>query len=214
LAEATKRLRADIIAFATEALHDPETGRPFILHPEQREFLRRAFELTPDGRMRFTELCYSAGKKSGKTGLAAMVALYAAIYLSPPRGEIYCLANDLEQSRSRVFGAIAAILEASPLLHKTASIHLSKITFHSTGTTIYAVPQDGVERYRDLRAIVIAANGDRARAIREVCRYYGIDALGFFEPVVMAILEDCQSHNPVPVQPARRKRKIANVTSR
>jgi hypothetical protein len=58
LAEATKRWRSDIVAFASEALHDPETGRPFMLYPEQREFLRRAFELTPEGRMRYTELCF------------------------------------------------------------------------------------------------------------------------------------------------------------
>lgn len=113
-----------------------------MLYAEEQEFLRRAFTLTPEGRMPFTELCFSAGKKSGKTGLGAIIAIYTALYLSPQRGEIYCLANDLEQSTSRVFKAIASILSASPLLRRSAAIAATKITFRSTGTVISAVAND------------------------------------------------------------------------
>jgi hypothetical protein len=139
---ATKRWRSDIVAFAQECLHDPETRRPFVLYAEEKEFLRRAFTLTPDGRLPYTELCYSAGKKSGKTGLAAIIAIYTALYLSSLRGEIYALANDLDQAKSRVFSAIAAVLAASPLLRRSTSITANKIIFKSTGTTITAVPND------------------------------------------------------------------------
>jgi phage terminase large subunit-like protein len=142
LAAAVTRWRRDICAFIEEALIDPETGEHFRLYPEQREFLRRAFTLTPDGRMPFTELCYSAGKKAGKTALAGFVVIFAAVHLAPSRGEIYLLANDLEQSTSRVFKAVAAILAASPLLRKSTSITANRITFKSTGTTITAVPND------------------------------------------------------------------------
>lgn len=119
---ATAHWRSNIIAFAEECLHDPETGRPFVLYAEEQEFLRRAFTLTPEGRLPYTELCFGAGKKSGKTALAAIIAIYTPLYLSPFRGEIYCLANDLEQSTSRVFRAVASILSASPLLHRSAAI--------------------------------------------------------------------------------------------
>lgn len=141
-AVAVRRWKRDICAFIEEALIDPETGRYFRLYPEQREFLTRAFELTPDGRMPYTELCYSAGKKAGKTAAAAFVVIFTAVCLSPSRGEIYLLANDLEQSMSRVFKAVAAILEASPLLRQSTSITANKITFRSTGTIITAVPND------------------------------------------------------------------------
>jgi len=120
----------------------PETGGHFWLYAKQREFLTRAFTLTPDDRMPFTELCFSCGKKSGKTALAAFVVIYTAIHLSPLRGEIYLLANDLEQSTSRVFKAVAAILEASPLLRRSTSITATKIIFKSTGTAVVAVPNE------------------------------------------------------------------------
>ena len=141
-AQASERWESDICAFITEALIDPETGKSFVLYKEERIFLQRGFVLTPDGKMPFTELCYSAGKKSGKTALAAMIVIYTAVYLSPLRGEIYLLANDLEQSQSRVFKSVAAILAASPLLRSSASIRQNKIIFKATGTTITALPND------------------------------------------------------------------------
>ncbi len=142
LAAAVSRWRHNICSFIQEALVDPETGEYFKLYPEQREFLQRAFALTPDGRMPYSELCFSCGKKSGKTALAAFVVIFTAVHLSPLRGEIHLLANDLEQSTSRVFKAVATILAASPLLRRSTSITATKITFRSTGTTITAVPVD------------------------------------------------------------------------
>ena len=62
--------------------------------------------------------------------------------MSPSRGEIYVLANDLEQATSRIFKAVSAILAASPLLKRSTSITATKIIFKSTGTQIVAVPND------------------------------------------------------------------------
>jgi phage terminase large subunit-like protein len=131
----------DPIAFITQVLRNPEDGQPFQLYAEQRTFLRHAFEMTAEGRLKHTELCFSAGKKSGKTALAGMVVIYTAVVLAPG-GEIYCLANDLEQSASRVFRAVADILKASPLLADAVDITATRIVFRSTGTTIQAVAND------------------------------------------------------------------------
>jgi phage terminase large subunit-like protein len=139
---ARARWRQDIVAFISEVLVDPETGEPFKLYPEQITFLRQAFELTAGGRMRYTELCFSAGKKAGKTSLAAMIAIYTAVVLAGTGGEIYLLANDLEQSQSRVFKAVVLILQASSLLKRSADITQNKITFRATGTVIQAVAND------------------------------------------------------------------------
>src|SRR5690348_6072128 len=92
--------------------------------------------------MRHSELCFSAGKKSGKTALAAMIVIYTAVVLAGTGGEIYCLANDLEQSSSRVFKAVVLILQASPLLRRSADITANKITLRATGTVIQAVAND------------------------------------------------------------------------
>jgi phage terminase large subunit-like protein len=92
--------------------------------------------------MRYTEQVFSAGKKSGKTGLAAMMVIYAAAVLAGPGGEIYLLANDVEQAQSRVYKAISLILQASPLLKGAVEITQSKIVFRSTGTAIIAMANE------------------------------------------------------------------------
>lgn len=137
-----ERLRSDPIAFITEVLVDPQTGAPFSLYGEQRTFLENTFELTSEGHLRFTELVFSGGKKSGKTGLAAMMCIFTAVALAGNCGAIYCLANDLEQSQSRVFRAVVQILQASALLRDSVDITASRITFRSTGTIIMAVAND------------------------------------------------------------------------
>jgi hypothetical protein len=134
--------RSDACAFITEALVNPETGKSFVLYPEEAEFLRRAFTLTKEGRLPFTETLFSAPKKSGKTALAAMAMLYVIVVLGGPYAEGICLANDFEQAASRVFQAIARIVRASPLLRRAAKVEVSKITFNSTGATIIAVAND------------------------------------------------------------------------
>jgi len=134
--------RGDPVAFIRDVLIDPESGRPFELYAEEIRFLREAFRLTPDGRMVHTELCFSAGKKSGKTALAAMIVVYTAVVLAGQSGEIYCLANDQEQSNSRVFRAVDQIIEASPMLRGSVDVTANRIVFRSTGTFVAAVAND------------------------------------------------------------------------
>ncbi len=142
---ALKRLnewKRDPVAFIREVLINPDTGEPFELSAAQRRFLRRALTLTAEGRLLFPELLFSAPKKSGKTALAAMVTIYVIICLGGPYAEAYCVANDFEQASSRVFQAIARIIEKSPLLCDSAKITANKIQFVSTGATITALASD------------------------------------------------------------------------
>lgn len=133
------RWRADPVTFIDEVLRDPATGEPFELYPAQKRFLREAFTLGPDGRLRCPEMMFSAPKKSGKTGIAGMIACYVAVVLAGQYGEVYCLANDLSQASDRVFQSAARIVEASPLLRHIAKITAGRIEFKSTGTFIQAV---------------------------------------------------------------------------
>lgn len=136
------RWKTDPVVFIEDALVNPETGKPFILYPEQEVFIRRAFTLTPDGSLPYPEILFSAPKKSGKTALGAMACLYVVVVVGGPYAEAYCLANDLEQSTGRVFQAIVRIIEASPLLSAEAEITANKITFPATGATITALASD------------------------------------------------------------------------
>jgi phage terminase large subunit-like protein len=134
-----ERWRADPVAFIEDVLIDPETDAPFVLSYAQRLFVRRAFKLSPDGRLLYPELVFSAPKKSGKTGLAAMLTLYVILVLAGKFAEGYCVANDLEQAQGRVFQAIRRIIAASPALAETATVTNSKIEFEETGATITAI---------------------------------------------------------------------------
>jgi phage terminase large subunit-like protein len=127
--------RRDPCAFIEEVLRDPETNQPFRLYPAQREFIQRAFTLTPAGKLRYPELLFGAPKKSGKTATAAMVAIYVGVVIGGPFAEVYCLANDYEQAASRVYQACCRIIEASPLLKGSAKITADKILFTTTTGT-------------------------------------------------------------------------------
>jgi hypothetical protein len=132
----------DPVAFIETTLVNPETGHPFELTGAERLFLRHAFELTPDGRLRYPELVFSAPKKSGKTTLAALMLIYVVRVLAGRYAEAYCAANDFDQSQGRVFTAAARIVEASPLLRPDAVVTQNKIEFRSTGAVITAIAND------------------------------------------------------------------------
>ena len=137
------RWRASPIAFIEEMLHDPETGRPFVLLEAERAFMRHAFTLDRNGRLAYPELVYGAIKKSGKTTCAALIVLVMVLLLSDGRfAEGYCIANDLEQAQSRVFTVIRRIVEASPLLRHGAKLTADRITFPALDASITAIASD------------------------------------------------------------------------
>jgi hypothetical protein len=134
--------RRDPVRFIEDVLRDPETLSSFKLYPAQVEFIRRAFTLTVDGRLPYPEMIFSAPKKSGKTGLAAMLTIYVAVVIGGRFAEVYCLSNDYEQSVGRVFEAGRRICAASPLLAASVKVTADRIEFTSTGSFIQACASD------------------------------------------------------------------------
>jgi hypothetical protein len=108
--------------FIESVLIDPETLTPFALTEAERVFLDHAFEQGDDGRLKYPELLFSAPKKSGKTGFAAMLLIYVVRILGGRYAEGLCCANDFEQASGRVFTAAARMIEASPLLRQDARV--------------------------------------------------------------------------------------------
>lgn len=87
----------------------PVTGEalgagPIVLHPLHRGMLRLALSRTSGGRLAFQTVVWSFPKKTGKTTIAASVALWFACCY--PRSEILLLANDGAQASDRVFAAL------------------------------------------------------------------------------------------------------------
>jgi hypothetical protein len=141
LRRALARWRKDPVSFA-QALIEPESGKPFVLYPEQATFLREAVKRGPDDRLLYPLLIFSAPKKSGKTALDAMFHLYIIVVLGGRYAEGECHANDMEQSAGRVFQSIARIVEATPWLASEARITQNCIEFTATGSTITAKASD------------------------------------------------------------------------
>ncbi len=136
------RWKRDPVAFIRDVLRDPQTGKAFDLYPAERRFIAEAFTVLPDGRLRCSEIVFSAPKKSGKTAIAAMLAIYVAAVIGGPFAEVYCLSNDYEQSVDRVFEACRRIIDASPILRGSAKVTANRITFPSTGSFIQACASD------------------------------------------------------------------------
>jgi Phage Terminase len=136
------RLRRDPCAFIEQHLHDPETGKPFVLLKAERAFLALALALDDDGRLKHSELIYSAIKKSGKTTFAAIFVITVLLLYGARYAEGYSVANDLEQAQSRVFEMIKRIITASPLLSAAARVTADKITFTATNATISCLASD------------------------------------------------------------------------
>ena len=137
-----RQWRSAPIDFIESQLFDPETQRPFVLLPAERAFLEHAFKLDDTGRLVYREWLYSCPKKSGKTTLESIVILTMVLLFGGSYPEAFCLANDQEQARSRVFEICCRIVNASPLLRDDATITQNKITFAAFNATIQAIASD------------------------------------------------------------------------
>ena len=123
-------------------MHDPETGKPFVLSNAERAFLSLAFTIGDDGRLLYPEMTFGAIKKSGKTTLAAIIMLTMVLLYGGRFAEGYCVANDLEQAQSRVFLQVKRIVEASPLLKHEAKLTADRVVFPALDATIMAIASD------------------------------------------------------------------------
>ncbi len=132
--------RKNPAAFITQALINPEKGKRFVLFEAELTFLRHAF--TPDaaGDLPYKDILWSCIKKSGKSTFGALCMLFTVLCLGGRRfAEAYVIANDYDQSQSRIFTSAARIVEASPSIR--AKITADRITF-SNGSFIQALAAD------------------------------------------------------------------------
>jgi phage terminase large subunit-like protein len=90
------RYANDIVAFAEHEFAYPGERGPelIVLQPYQRQLLRYLFTPNASQRFPFETIVLSQPKKSGKTALAALVALWTA--LRGHKEEIILCANDLD----------------------------------------------------------------------------------------------------------------------
>ena len=136
----TERKIADLVPWAEKNII-LEDGKPIRFRPHQKKILGKAFKVHRDGKVPYSTVVYSCPKKSGKTTIGAVVALWFAYELEP-RTEIILAANDLEQSTGRVFKMCREIIERSPVLKSRVKSITAREIILTDGTSIKAIPTD------------------------------------------------------------------------
>jgi phage terminase large subunit-like protein len=137
LEDEIERWRGDPVAFAHEHFVIADTRRPIELQPHQQQILRALFT-RPYPR----EAVYSTVKKSGKTAIGALVALYIGMCHAREGTEVIVAANDEEQATSRVFADIKFAVEHDPLFVRSSKdIQTKQITLRN-GVVIRAISSD------------------------------------------------------------------------
>lgn len=133
----------DIVTWAESAggFYLADTKQPIRLAAHQRAILRHATQQDEAGRFLYQTILYSAPKKSGKTTLAALFTLWYALFVEPAGGEIFLVANDLEQSTGRVFADLVAAVRTNPVMNNRYEVRARQI-ITDTRATITALASD------------------------------------------------------------------------
>ena len=135
------RLARDPAAWIDKYISTSELGKPFKLSVYQRLILAKMFVFDADGKVWIDEGIWSEPKKSGKTTLAAILALWWGDTQEAPN-EILVIANDLEQATSRAFAAMITLLQKNPALGERAKRTSATMIRFTTGTTIKAIASE------------------------------------------------------------------------
>jgi len=132
----------DIVTWAESAggFYLSETKAPIILAEHQKAMLRHCFTADESGKFPYETVIFSAPKKSGKTTIAALVAMWFGLFVEPPN-ELFILANSLEQSVGRSFKDLTASIRHNPVLRTRTNIRAKDVTLDNE-TIIQALSSD------------------------------------------------------------------------
>ena len=145
--------RADhAVAFIEQLKHIKTkqwAGKPFKLLPWQEDIIRDVFGvIKSDGTRQFRHCYVEIPKKSGKSELAAAIALYLLCADREQGAEIYSVANDKEQA-AIVFNLAQQMAQDNPVLRKMCKFVDSRkrIIFPSTRSFYTAISSEIKNKY-------------------------------------------------------------------
>lgn len=124
-------------------------GKPFVLQPWQKKFIRKLFGyVNNDGTRRYRTAYLEIPRKNGKSELAAAIALYLLFADGEPGAEIYSAAADREQA-SLVFNAAASMVRRSKWLSGISRIVDSqkRIVFYKKNSFYRAISSEAYSKH-------------------------------------------------------------------
>jgi phage terminase large subunit-like protein len=122
-----------VCRFVEDALvHGPGSyeGRPFLLHPWQRDFLMRLYARDADGRRVINRACLLTPKGAGKTELAGAIAVVELVVR--PSASVVIAAASWDQARTLFESAVGVCSTPSPL---AGLIDVTEAEIRLKGTT-------------------------------------------------------------------------------
>ena len=123
----------DICGFIEDHFYIPETRKPMVLLPWQREALTTVF----DGD--YNQVVLGQPKKTGKSALCAAIALW--YLLNKPFAEIYMLASSAGQSQLTCFDKLIKAIRMNPILRDCCKIRLERVEYGESFAMILAPNQ-------------------------------------------------------------------------
>jgi len=162
-------------------------GKPFLLAPWQRdEIIRPIFgQMRPDGLRRYRTVYIEVPRKSGKSHLAAGIALALLFADGEPGAEIYSAAADREQA-AIVFETAKGMVEASPELSSRCEIYRRSIVVPRMGSS-YKVLSADVPTKHGLNAHGVIFDELHAQRTRELWDVLITGTGARRQPLVVAI---------------------------
>ena len=124
-------------------------GKPFTLLPWQKQIVMDVFGICrPNGARQFRHCFVEVPKKSGKSELAAAIALYLLCADQEPGAEIYSVANDREQA-AIVFNLAQAMAKDNPTLRRICKFVDSRkrIVYEPTRSFYAAISSEVKNKY-------------------------------------------------------------------
>ena len=128
----------DIIRFAEEQFYIPETRKPIVLEPFQKEKILKPIFY---GKDRPTMSLIGQTKKSGKSTLAALAAAFQ-LFCGEDFSETYIAARDKEQSQWIVFSKLVKAIEMNPNMLLNVNITKDAIERPATGSVVRCLPTE------------------------------------------------------------------------
>lgn len=136
----------DTVSFTRWAMdwfYIPETSSPIYLYPHQRKAIETATQRDKNGLFKYSLIHYGDIKKSGKTTIAAMVALRFAFMRQ--WASIKVVGQKLDQAKSRSYFYICRALDLNPIfaeMQAKGEIIVNQYTIYikPTNSIIQAIP--------------------------------------------------------------------------
>lgn len=130
------------------------TGAPLVALKWQEQLIRHTFARDLDGGRRHRTAWWSMGRKNGKTGMVAPIALFGLI-LEGQGAEVYSCAADRDQAKL-AFGAAKRTVELDPELSGMLKLYRDAIEYPATGSIYRALSSEAFTKEGLSPTLVIA----------------------------------------------------------